>query len=159
MRVWVVWVGVWVWVCVVVWVWVFGCVCVGVDLGVVGSQERIRSLQGQSPYVINGGFYYTNEKKGLNVTAMYNVFGKRIFMVGDALFPSIYEMPRHVVDLTASWQVAKKVNIRITANDILNYQSRFVQDSNRDGKIKDSDELISSFRRGSYFSMGAIFNL
>jgi outer membrane receptor for ferrienterochelin and colicin len=130
-----------------------------VDLGVVGSQERIRSLQGQSPYVINGGFYYANEKKGLNVTAMYNVFGKRIFMVGDALFPSIYEMPRHVVDLTASWQVAKKVNIRITANDILNYQSRFVQDSNRDGKIKDSDELISSFRRGSYFSMGAIFNL
>lgn len=130
-----------------------------VDLGVVGSQERIRSLQGQSPYVINGGFYFNDEKKNLSITAMYNVFGKRIFMVGDALFPSIYEMPRHVLDLSLSQKISPKITLRLAANDLLNYQSRFVQDSNRDGKISERDELISSFRRGSYFSTTILIGL
>jgi TonB-dependent receptor len=130
-----------------------------VDLGVVGSQERIRALQGQSPYVVNGGFFYTHEKTGLQFTALYNVFGKRIFMVGDALFPSIYEMPRHIVDLTASYPVSKKVNMRFALNDLLNYTSRFVQDSDRDGKIRSNDELIFRFRRGSYFTLTAQVNL
>lgn len=123
-----------------------------VDLGVVGSQERIRALQGQSPYVINGGFYYQEEASGLNFTALYNVFGKRIFMVGDNLFPSIYEMPRHIVDLTASRDLGKKLTARLTVSDIFNYPSRFIQDSNRDGKIGGSDETISTFRRGTYFT-------
>ncbi len=130
-----------------------------VDLGLVGSQERIRSLQGQSPYVINGGLYFNDEKKNLSITAMYNVFGKRIFMVGDALFPSIYEMPRHVVDLSLSKKFSSKITLRIAANDLLNYQSRFVQDSNRDGAISERDELISSFRRGSYFSTTVLIGL
>ena len=130
-----------------------------VDLGVVGSQERIRSLQGQSPYVVNGGFYYNDEKKNLSITAMYNVFGKRIFMVGDALFPSIYEMPRHVIDLSLSKKISGKITLRLAANDLLNYQSRFIQDSNRDGSISERDELISTFRRGSYFSTTVLIGL
>ena len=123
-----------------------------VDLGVVGSQERIRTLQGQSPYVINGGLYFNDEKKNLSITAMYNVFGKRIFMVGDALFPTIYEMPRHVIDLSLSKKITSRITLRMAANDLLNYRNRFIQDSNRDGKISDRDELITTFRRGSYFS-------
>jgi hypothetical protein len=130
-----------------------------VDLGVVGSQERIRALQGQSPYVVNGGFFYTHEKTGLQFTALYNVFGKRIFMVGDALFPSIYEMPRHIVDLTATYPVSKKLNMRFALNDLLNYTSRFVQDSDRNGKIRSNDELIFRFRRGTYFTLTAQVNL
>ncbi len=120
-----------------------------VDLGVVGSQERIRSLQGQSPYVVNGGLYYNATELGLNITALYNVFGKRIFMVGDALFPTIYEMPRHVIDLTISKNLGKRFVARASVSDLLNYQSRFIQDSNRDGKIGSKDEIISDFRRGT----------
>lgn len=130
-----------------------------VDLGVVGSQERIRTLQGQSPYVVNGGIFYTGQDSKFSFTALYNVYGKRIFMVGDALFPTIYEMPRHIVDLSANYQLTKKVNLRFALNDLLNYQSRFVQDSNRDGKIGSNDELISRFRRGSYLSFSAQIQL
>ncbi len=130
-----------------------------VDLGVVGSQERIRTLQGQSPYVINGGLYFNDEKRNLSITALYNVFGKRIFMVGDALFPTIYEMPRHVVDLNLSKKISKRITLRLAVNDLLNYESRFVQDSNRDGAISGNDELISTFRRGSYYSTSVIIGL
>ncbi len=130
-----------------------------VDLGVVGSQERIRALQGQSPYVVNGGFFYTSEKGTTSFSALYNVYGKRIFMVGDATFPSIYEMPRHIIDLSVSHQVAKRVNLKLGVNDLLNFQTRFVQDSNRDSKITSGDELISRFRRGSYFSFLVSYTL
>jgi outer membrane cobalamin receptor len=130
-----------------------------VDLGVVGSQERIRSLQGQSPYVVNGGIYFNDEKKNLNITAMYNVFGKRIFMVGDALFPTIYEMPRHVLDLSLSKKISRKLSLRFAVNDVLNYRNRLIQDSNRDGVIGSKDELISEFRRGSYYSGTLIIGL
>ena len=128
-------------------------------MGVVTSQERIRSLQGQSPYVINGGLFYNDLPKNLNITMMYNVFGKRIFMVGDALFPSIYEMPRHVLDFTISKKISNKISLRFAANDVLNFQNRFIQDSNRDGKISENDELISRFRRGSYYSTTLVINL
>ena len=130
-----------------------------VDLGVVGSQERIRSLQGQSPYVVNGGIYFNDEKKNLNITAMYNVFGKRIFMVGDALFPTIYEMPRHILDLSLSKKISRKLSLRFAVNDVLNYRNRLIQDSNRDGVIGSKDELISEFRRGSYYSGTLIIGL
>jgi TonB-dependent receptor len=130
-----------------------------VDLGVVGSQERIRALQGQSPYVVNGGFFFSSEKGTTNFSALYNVYGKRIFMVGDATFPSIYEMPRHIVDLSVSHQISKKVNVKLGVNDLLNFQTKFVQDSNRDSKITSNDELISSFRRGSYYSFLVSYSL
>jgi hypothetical protein len=68
-------------------------------------------------------------------------------------------MPRHVVDLSLSQKINQKITLRLAANDLLNYQSRFVQDSNRDGKISDRDELISTFRRGSYFSTTILIGL
>lgn len=130
-----------------------------VDLGVVGSQERIRSLQGQSPYVVNTGLYYADAGNKVNLTLLYNVFGKRIFMVGDDLFPTIYEMPRHVIDLSASVQLSRRVSLRAAASDILNYQTRFLQDSNRDGRIGGNDESVFGFRRGSCFSLAGVFSL
>ena len=130
-----------------------------VDLGIVGSQERIRSLQGQSPYVFNTGFFYASGDSKTNASILYNVFGKRIFMVGDALFPSIYEMPRQVIDLSISHQIVKKIQIKLGINDLLNYQTRFIQDSNRDGRISDKDELITNFRRGSYYSFAFTYSI
>ena len=37
-----------------------------------------RPLQGQSPYIINSGLFYTNKKEDFNVTLSYNVIGPRI---------------------------------------------------------------------------------
>ncbi|MBK8882517.1 MAG: TonB-dependent receptor [Bacteroidales bacterium] len=44
--------------------------------------HRDRPLQGQSPYMVNAGIFYYNDEKGLTVTTMYNVIGKRIVAVG-----------------------------------------------------------------------------
>ena len=42
-----------------------------------------RTLQGQSPYLINAGLLYDIVEKGFNMTALVNQIGKRIYLVGD----------------------------------------------------------------------------
>jgi TonB-dependent receptor len=126
-----------------------------VDLGkaVLGSEQK-RSLQGQSPYVVNAAIYYTDEDRGLTVNLLYNVFGKRIFLVGDDQSPTIYEMPRHVLDLTVIKTLSKHFEARVGVTDLLNYQSKLIQDSNSDSKITNADEFFTLFRRGSYYTAG-----
>ncbi len=46
-------------------------------------KEKDRPLQGQSPYIVNAGLYYTSsEKIGLSASLLYNIIGKRIVGVG-----------------------------------------------------------------------------
>jgi hypothetical protein len=125
-----------------------------VDLGEVTSQERKRALQGQSPYIVNAGIYYTDEEHELTFNTLYNIAGKRIFTVGDNLFPTVYEMPRHQLDFTMSKSIGKKLDLRLSVADVLNYNYRFIQDSNRDTRITRVDESIIRFRRGTYTSIG-----
>lgn len=86
--------------------------------------ERNRALQGQSPYVVNAGFYYQNDDIGLSSTLMYNVMGKRIMVAaqlnqGDVSFPDIYEMPRHVVDFSLNKKFGKQLELKFGIKDIL----------------------------------------
>ena len=126
-----------------------------VNLGLSGPSEiNKRALQGQSPYVINTGLYYNLEDKGLSVTALYNIFGKRIFIVGDVNNPTIYEMPRHSIDLTVQKKFSDHWEGRIGVQDLLNYKTRFMQDTNGDTKITSTDDPFITTRRGTYFTLG-----
>lgn len=131
-----------------------------VDLGIAATnQDRVRPLQGQSPYIINAGLTYTDNLHKFAVTAYYNIFGDRIFAVGDVLFPTIYELPRHSVDLTITKDLGKRLALKAGVRDLLNARYRFVQDSNRDGKITDVDDTIFSFQQGQLISLSLAFKL
>ena len=126
-----------------------------VDLGDnVTAQDRTRALQGQSPYVANMGLSYNSEKNGLTVSVLYNVIGKRIFIVGDKLNPTVYEMPRHLIDITVIKKLSEKFEARVGVQDLLNYRADYIQDSNQDGEITGVDESVISFRRGAYYTFG-----
>lgn len=111
-----------------------------------------RTLVGQSPYLINLGFYYNNEKSGWQINTLYNVAGPRLFLVGNFNNPSFYENQRHIIDFNIAKSLTKNIEIRLTAQDILNQRFRIVQDANLDGKITKADGDIKAFRPGtSYF--------
>ncbi len=124
-----------------------------------------RPLAGQSPYLFNAGIYYAAPKSGWQGNILYNVFGQRIFAVGNIRNPTVYEMPRHVIDLNLTKTVANRVEIRLGIQDILNQYVRFSQDFNRDGKIGNdvtsqsasADQDIRKFRRGSYYTASVIY--
>jgi len=96
-----------------------------------------RALQGQSPYLINAGILYDVAEKGLNITALVNQVGKRIYLVGDiqasAGSPDVYENPRALIDFQVSKKFANnKAEVKMTISDLLNQRQIFYQngDSN-----------------------------
>jgi TonB-dependent receptor len=122
------------------------------------GQENNRSLQGQSPYLVNAGIYYTDPKQGWQVNLLYNVIGRRIFAVGDrSVQPTIYEMPRNVIDLTVTKKIGNHIEARVGIQDLLNQPFRLIQDSNLDKKITASDDVYQRFRRGSYSTVGITY--
>lgn len=126
-----------------------------VELGskAIGQQNN-RPMMGQSPYIVNTGIYYDNKESQLQVNALYNVIGKRIFAVGTFGTPDIYEMPRNVVDLNISKGIGKHFSIKCSVQDILNNRVWLLQDSDENGLLDNRDETVMEFKRGTYFTLG-----
>ncbi len=101
-----------------------------------------RPLQGQSPYLLNGGVMYNNVNKEFSVSLLYNVFGPRIYLVGSENNPDIYELPRHQLDLQIAKVFKKHYEVRLNFRDMLNNYYRFIQDGNRDNKLIEKDDQI-----------------
>lgn len=126
-----------------------------IDLGEnAGNQVQKRALQGQSPYTLNTGIYYTTEKENVSVSVLYNIFGRRIAVVGDNQNNTIYELPRNALDLTVNWTISEKLRASFGINDILNAKYRWYQDTDRDGNISSIDEPWRVYRRGQYATLG-----
>lgn len=118
------------------------------------NQSQFRPLQGQSPYIINFGLYYNDEVTGLSLNGAYNLFGARIFSVGDKLFPSWYEMPRHSMDfqIAKKWG-SKRFETKLNVQNALNSAYRIYQDNNSDNKIQKEEALIQRYKTGTLFSL------
>lgn len=125
-----------------------------VNLGTqAGFQQQKRELQGQSPYLFNLGMYYTDPDIGFSVSAAYNIFGQRIFQVGDINFPSIYELPRHSLDMQIAKQFGR-MEAKFNVQNLLNAKYRFYQDTDVNNKItfNSTDAPIMLYRIGQQFA-------
>lgn len=127
-----------------------------VDIGTSATNQiQNRPLQGQSPYIINLGLYYFDEETGFSVNTAYNVFGPRIFSVGDKIFPSWWELPRHSVDFQIAKTWNKRFETKLNIQNLLNAAYRLYQDNNNDNIIKvDQEALIQRYTVGTQFSVG-----
>ena len=76
----------------------------------------IRPLQGQSPYIVNSGLFYT--KKNISVSLFYNRIGERISAVGFNGYSDIYENGRDLVDATVQYKT-KKMEFKVGLTDLL----------------------------------------
>ncbi|HOU98623.1 MAG TPA: TonB-dependent receptor [Bacteroidales bacterium] len=123
------------------------------------GQLNKRPLMGQSPYILNAGFYYQNSYTGLQANLVYNIIGKRIYVVGSYGTPNIYELPKNNLDLTISFKLLSNFKFTLNINNLLNSTSHFMQDSNEDGKINKKDETISQYKNGINVNLGLTFNL
>ena len=114
-----------------------------------------RPMVGQSPYIANLGLYYENDTTGWQFSAMYNVIGPRISIVGIPGVPEVYEMPRNVIDLSVTKNFKSGFGMRLGIQDLLNQENLFLQDANQDGVLnRDNDQVMQRFKRGTYFTFG-----
>lgn len=119
------------------------------------SQATDRPMQGQAPYVINAGIFYTDDTKGWQINLLHNVVGKSIAFVGNNFYADVYTMPRNVLDLVISKQITDRFAVKGGISDILNQPVLLLQDGNGD-KVwdRDVDQVIQSYRPGQVFSIG-----
>jgi outer membrane receptor for ferrienterochelin and colicin len=123
--------------------------------------ERSRPLQGQSPYVLNAGLFYQNDKAGLSSSIMYNVMGKRILVAaqlnhGEVVTPDIYEMPRNVVDFSLNKKVGQRLELKLGVKDLLaqNYITQQTYEYLKDGETKSATLNNKVYNLGRTWSLG-----
>ncbi len=130
------------------------------------SQDHDRPMQGQSPYLINGGLFWQNRSGSLSFGALYNRIGKRIVGLGkvDASggqsfnndIPDMYELPRNAIDLTFAVRLSKTFELRGAARDILSQELIFAQYpryTDPGGKLHEREQVTRRFNPGRNFSL------
>ncbi|MEJ8757859.1 TonB-dependent receptor [Pontibacter sp. H259] len=120
-------------------------------------QPGKRPMVGQSPYVVNTGIYYQNDDRQLQFNVLYNIIGKRIFAAGTFRNPSVYEMPRHQVDLSVTKGIGKHLELKAGIQDLLNQKTRLVRDSDSNDKITSGDDAFREFNKGQYSTLGITY--
>lgn len=133
-----------------------------------GSRHANRPMQGQSPYLVNAGLFYSNEKLLLNAALMYNIIGKRIIGVGRsegsediARVPDSYEMPRHSLDLSLSKNFFNDhLEIRAGVRNILDQSVQYKQWADvtlSDGTSKEVEQTERRYKPGRDFSLSVSY--
>jgi TonB-dependent receptor len=118
-------------------------------------------LQGQSPYVVNAGIYYQNDSLGLQASLLYNVFGPRIYAIGNAGYGNVGEMAKNTLDFSVSKTFFKKLTVTFAIQDLINQSSRLMLDIDRNNKFENKglDRNILSYKTGRYYTVGLKFKL
>lgn len=105
-----------------------------------------RPLQGQSPYIINAGAYYTSPDTTWDISASFNRVGQRIYIVGNVQEPNVWENGRNVLDLQVSKKVGDHWQFKLNIKDLIAQDLIFFQDLNGNGKFdnKKNKNIFSS---------------
>ncbi|MES1225520.1 MAG: TonB-dependent receptor, partial [Bacteroidota bacterium] len=121
-------------------------------------------MQGQSPYLINGGLTYAAPNDAFSVNVLYNRIGPRLrfrSIMGAAL--NIFEKPRDVMDFQVSKKILKnKMEVKLTVSDILAnpftwYYKYDATSSNINYKASE-DKIIASNKFGTTAAISLRYN-
>ena len=83
--------------------------------------SELRPMQGQSPYMVNVGLNYNNPKQGWQGGLFYNVQGEKLYIVGVADNPDVYEVPFHSLNfnLLKSFGEERQYQLGFAVSNIL----------------------------------------
>jgi TonB-dependent receptor len=108
-----------------------------------------RPLSGQSPYVLNAGIQYSNAEKAFDLMLSVNRIGRRIQILASSERQFIWENPRTVVDFSITKTLFKKLQMRLTAGDLLAQDLTWYEDLNLNGKFDEgADAKTFNFKYG-----------
>ena len=112
-------------------------------------------LQGQSPYLINGGLTYTTTDDKFSINILYNQIGSRLkyrSVTNGGM--NIYEKPRDLVDIQLSQKIFKdKLELKLSVSDILAqpfvWYYKFESNPSNIGYAATKDRIINSGTYGT----------
>ena len=86
-----------------------------------------RSLEGQSPFLLNLSTSYENYNLGTVIGIYYTVFGDRLLSVTEGATPDVFEKARGDLDVTISQDLPANLRLKLTAKNLLGADVRQIQ--------------------------------
>ncbi len=112
-----------------------------------------RPLQGQSPYVLNLSLGYDQSDWGTSVALLYNLFGRRLAIVGSSGIPDTYEESRGALDMTITQRLPAGLQLKISGRNLLDDEVLLRQE------FPDGEQIdVERYRTGRSFSIGIGFS-
>ncbi len=107
--------------------------------------EQSRPMQGQSPYVFNGGLQYVDKNHGFTVSTNINKVGDRIAIASSEVKPAIWEKTRTFLDMQiAKSFVGNKLELKLNIQNLLAQDLVFYQNNQRDTGSYSAIESLSN---------------
>lgn len=131
-----------------------------IDLqGQTNTFNAKRPMQGQSPYIVNIGLQWESKNNKWVAAALVNRYGERIYNVGTATLPDIYEKARTVVDLQISRKLAKdNFELKISFQDLLAQDLLYFFDYDSNKKYSaDEDRVVYQYKMPRMIGFGASY--
>lgn len=95
-----------------------------------------RPMQGQSPYIINLGLYFTEPELKTSINLFYNKYGRRISEAATVYTMDVIEKPGQFVDIVITQPLFNRYEIKLSGKDILQNRQVFIQDNKEVKTIK-----------------------
>jgi TonB-dependent receptor len=113
-----------------------------------------RPMVGQAPYVINAGLMQTAYNNKITFNVLYNRVGPRISRARGAVFPSVYENSRDVIDAQISYKILKnKGEFKLNASDLLNQKTMLYYKGSTQQYDIARGSTLASYKLGSTFTL------
>ena len=119
-----------------------------------------RQLQGASPWLINADLKYDcdfGKNWKSSMTAVYNVYGKRIFAVGTNGLDHYYEQSFNKLDFVWSNKLGSKWEAKFAVDNLLNPLYSIKLGDNNKVQIVEKDLTVRNFKRGVGFSLNLAY--
>ncbi len=107
-----------------------------------------RSLEGQSPFLLNLNASYENHTSGTVLSAFYNLFGSRLLVVTEGATPDVFEKSRADLDVTIAQDLPRNLRLKVTAKNVLGSDFRQIQ------TFKGVEYDYIAYSRSRTFSVG-----
>lgn len=117
------------------------------------NAESTRTLQGQSPFLVNVELGYYNESSGTNASLFYNVFGDRLAEVSIGGTPDIFERSRPMLDFIFSQALLSNFVVKLSVKNILNSPYQLTH------SFKGEEYVRTEFKTGSSIGLGISYGL
>src|SRR5690606_30370185 len=101
-----------------------------IDFGANSAQSNpTRRMTGHSEYVVNAQLGYDSADGLHSLSAVYNVFGDRVFSGGRDPNPDMYEEPFNSLDLVYSFYPMEQASVKLKIQNLLGEEREFTQGS------------------------------
>ncbi|WP_162126562.1 TonB-dependent receptor [Flavobacterium phycosphaerae] len=117
--------------------------------------HKNRELQGASKWLINSDLKYQfdlNKNWSNTISAVYSVFGKRIYSVGTARIDHIYELPVSKLDIVWTSKISEHFDLKLSADNILNPATKLELGKNSKDTFIENSRIIQDYKKGVGFS-------